>query len=125
MVAEHAGREALKQVMDPELKRSLVDLNMVRDVRVSEEGVRVTLALTTLGCPMKQRIVQDAKDAVSALPGVASVEVDLTAMTRILSLMTVCQRPGAPLGSAASASRAINRSSGRTALRIFFIVSLP
>lgn len=82
MVAEHAVREALKQVMDPELRRSLVDLNMVRDIRVSEEGVRVTLALTTLGCPMKHRIVHDVKNAVSALPGVASVEVDLTAMTR-------------------------------------------
>ncbi len=82
MVAEHSVREALKQVLDPELKRSLVDLNMVRDIRVSEGEVRVTLALTTLGCPMKQRIVQDVKNAVSALTGVASVEVDLTVMTR-------------------------------------------
>lgn len=82
MAAESAVWEALRNVQDPELKKSLVDLHMVRDVRISAEEVRVTLALTTLGCPMKKRIVQDVKDAVGLLEGVSVVEVDLTAMTR-------------------------------------------
>jgi ATP-binding protein involved in chromosome partitioning len=82
MVTENAIWNALRKVKDPELKKSLVDLHMVRDIQIGAEEVRVTLALTTLGCPMKQRIVQEVKEALRALEGVAAVEVDLTAMTR-------------------------------------------
>lgn len=82
MIQEAAVREALKKVLDPELKKSLVDLQMVRDIQVGEDSVRVTLALTTLGCPMKKRIVQDVKEAVLQVAGVGSVEVELTVMSR-------------------------------------------
>jgi ATP-binding protein involved in chromosome partitioning len=61
MISENAVRDALKGVMDPELKRSLVDLHMVRNIQTGTDDVRVTLALTTLGCPMKHRIVQEGK----------------------------------------------------------------
>lgn len=83
MVSENSVLDALRGVLDPELHRSLVDLGMVREIQVGGTGdVRVILALTTLGCPMKQRITGEVKDAVSALPGVLSVEVELTVMTR-------------------------------------------
>ncbi len=82
MASKSAIWDALRRVHDPELKKSLVDLQMVRDVVIRDQDVRVTLALTTLGCPMKQRIVKEVKDAVKAIEGVSTVEVELTAMTR-------------------------------------------
>jgi Mrp family chromosome partitioning ATPase len=67
--------------MDPELHKSLIELGMVREVQIQESRVEITLALTTMGCPLKDQIVGDVKDAVGALEGVESVNVDLTEMT--------------------------------------------
>jgi Mrp family chromosome partitioning ATPase len=67
--------------MDPELHKSLIELGMVREVRIEGSQVAITLALTTLGCPLKDQIVGDVKWAVSALGGVQGVEVELTEMT--------------------------------------------
>jgi len=74
-------RRALEEVMDPELHRSLIDLGMVRDVRINRARVALTLALTTLGCPLKDQIEGDVKAAVGALEGVKEVVVELTEMT--------------------------------------------
>jgi Mrp family chromosome partitioning ATPase len=73
--------EALKGVKDPELDRSLVELGMVHDVVVEDARVQLTLALTTLACPLKDRIVSDARRAILGLDGVQSVEVTLREMT--------------------------------------------
>ncbi len=73
--------EVLKEVKDPELNRSLVDLNMIRDVKVEGDKVKVTVALTIAGCPMKKRIAEDVRQAVLKVPGVKEVEVELTTMT--------------------------------------------
>ena len=77
MVQEAQVLEALKGVMDPELGRSLVDLGMIQDVRIEGGRVEFTLALTTLACPLKDRISGEAKAAVAALKGVESVTVTL------------------------------------------------
>jgi len=74
--------EALKNVDDPELGESLVDLGMVHDVEVEGESVRFTLALTTMACPLRDRIVGDARQAVLALEGVEEVDVSLREMTQ-------------------------------------------
>ncbi|MBE9506497.1 MAG: Mrp/NBP35 family ATP-binding protein [Chloroflexi bacterium] len=74
--------EALKGVNDPELGKSLVELGMVHDVEVEGEVVRFTLALTTLACPLKERIMDDARQAVLALDGVGDVQVSLREMTQ-------------------------------------------
>jgi Mrp family chromosome partitioning ATPase len=66
--------------MDPELHRNLVELGMVRQVRIADGQVDITLALTTLGCPLRGQIVDDVKSAVGALEGVQSVDVELTEM---------------------------------------------
>jgi ATP-binding protein involved in chromosome partitioning len=73
--------QALQGVTDPELKRNLVELGMVRDVAVSDGAVHVTLALTTLACPLKERIVADVEQAVRALGGVQQVDVELKEMS--------------------------------------------
>jgi len=72
---------ALSKVMDPELNRSLVDLGMVRNIRVKDGRVSLDLALTTLACPLKDRISQEAREAVLALEDVERVEVNLTEMS--------------------------------------------
>lgn len=94
-------KQALGKVLDPELRRSLIELGMVRDIKVGGVKVTVTLALTTLACPLKDRIVGDARAAILALPGVAEAEIDLVAMSakeKMAALGGVGERErGAPL----------------------------
>lgn len=73
--------EALRPVQDPELHRSIVDLDMVRDVSVDLPVIRVQIALTIPGCPLKAEIQQRVSGAVTALSGVERVELDFTSMT--------------------------------------------
>ncbi|MGI0489512.1 Mrp/NBP35 family ATP-binding protein [Pantanalinema rosaneae CENA516] len=73
--------EVLKPVEDPELRKSLVDLNMIRNVKVDDGNVSFTLVLTTPACPLRQFIVEDCERAVKTLPGVKTIAVDVTAET--------------------------------------------
>jgi ATP-binding protein involved in chromosome partitioning len=81
LVSESQIRAALEKVMDPELHKSLIELGMVRQVRIEDNRVHVTLALTTLACPLKDQIVGDVKATVGALDTVDDVAVELTEMT--------------------------------------------
>jgi Mrp family chromosome partitioning ATPase len=81
LTTEAEIRKALEGVHDPELHKSLIELGMIREVRIEGEQVEITLALTTLGCPLKDQIVGDVKQTVGALEGVRSVEVELVEMT--------------------------------------------
>lgn len=73
--------EVLKPVQDPELRKSLVELNMIRNVKIDGGTVNFTLVLTTPACPLRQFIVEDCERAVKTLPGVERVVVDVTAET--------------------------------------------
>jgi ATP-binding protein involved in chromosome partitioning len=73
--------EALRPVEDPELHRSIVDLDMVRSVRVDGSQVDVQIALTVPGCPLRGEITRRVTDAVVALEGVDAVELDFTVMS--------------------------------------------
>lgn len=73
--------EVLQPVQDPELQKSLVDLNMIRNVKVENGIATFTLVLTTPACPLREMIVDDCKKAVQTLPGIESVEVEVTAET--------------------------------------------
>ena len=73
--------EALRPVEDPELHRSIVDLGMVKEVVQADGNVRVMIALTTPGCPLKNEINTRVRSAVMDLGGVEAVQVDFTAMT--------------------------------------------
>jgi ATP-binding protein involved in chromosome partitioning len=81
LTTEAAVRKALEGVMDPELHKSLIELGMIRRVRIDGDRVDITLALTTLGCPLKEQIVGNVKQVVGALKGVKSVEVEMAEMT--------------------------------------------
>jgi len=68
--------KALEAVIDPELRRSIVELDMVRSVQINELGVvDVTVSLTTSGCPVRGHFQTSVQSAISALPGVTGVNV--------------------------------------------------
>ncbi|NQY55615.1 MAG: Mrp/NBP35 family ATP-binding protein [Ilumatobacteraceae bacterium] len=74
--------EALRPVEDPELHRSIVDLNMLRGVDLRGDGtVGVQIALTVPGCPLKGEITRRVSEAATALDGVDRIDVDFTVMT--------------------------------------------
>src|SRR3989454_7224320 len=75
--------EALRNVLDPEIGRSIVDLNMVRDITVDDGNVTVKIALTVAHCPLAKTLQTDAENAVRKLGDVRSVKVDTTTMTRM------------------------------------------
>jgi len=80
-VTEPQVVDALRPVQDPELRRSIVDLGMVREVRIDGPRVAVQVALTVPGCPMKAEIQQSVAGAVEALDGVDATDVEFTVMT--------------------------------------------
>ncbi|GFZ97858.1 Mrp/NBP35 family ATP-binding protein [Okeania sp. KiyG1] len=73
--------DVLRPVQDPELQKSLVELNMIRNIKVNDGQVEFTLVLTTPACPLREFIVEDCQKAVKQLPGVKEVIVDVTAET--------------------------------------------
>ena len=70
---------ALSKVIEPELHRDLVSLNMIRDVEIKGSLVSFTVMLTTPACPLKDEIESQARAAVLAIPGVQEVSVTLDA----------------------------------------------
>jgi len=74
--------EGLREVLDPEIGISIVDLNMVRDVRVSGGNVDVTIALTVAHCPLAKTLQTDVEKALKKIGEVKSVKVNTTAMSR-------------------------------------------
>ena len=85
MSAATPDREAvlrvLRDVHDPELHRSIVDLGMVGDVEVRGGRVLVAIRLTVAGCPLKAEIQKRVTEAVAPLPGVEAIQVTMDAMT--------------------------------------------
>jgi ATP-binding protein involved in chromosome partitioning len=79
---------ALRTVQDPDLKRDLVTLNMVKSVEVDEKSGRVSVVveLTTPACPLKKKIEDDCRAAISKVPGVGTVDVQMTAKVTTASL---------------------------------------
>jgi ATP-binding protein involved in chromosome partitioning len=73
---------ALSGVLDPEIKRPITDLGMVKSVTIGDGGaVRVEVWLTVAGCPLRDTITRDVTAAVTAVPGVTGVRVDLDVMS--------------------------------------------
>ena len=74
--------DALKVVVDPDLRKDIVSLGFVKNVQIDGGTVRFTIELTTPACPVKDVMKAQAEAAVSALAGVASVEIAMTAIVR-------------------------------------------
>jgi ATP-binding protein involved in chromosome partitioning len=105
--------DALRPVEDPELHRSIVDLGMVRSVRIDGQSVQVEIALTVPGCPLKNEIQRRVGEAVHAFDDVQNVEVTFDVMSdeeraRVRELMV--GDPKATAGSQAAHGHAEGRT---------------
>ncbi len=70
--------EALHEVYDPELGVNLVDLGLIYDVTIKEDGfVTITMTLTTPGCPIHEAIGEGVSAALQDVPGLTSGEIQL------------------------------------------------
>src|SRR4051812_27934574 len=73
--------KALEQVIDPELKRNVVELDMVRDVRLDGGYVTVEIALTVAGCPLRSSFEEQVGRALAPIEGVDRVSLEFDVMT--------------------------------------------
>lgn len=77
MVGEDEIRSAMKTVEDPELGVNVVDLGLLYAVGIDDDGhVTLDMTLTSMGCPLTEQILGDARAAVGPLDGVTSVDVN-------------------------------------------------
>jgi ATP-binding protein involved in chromosome partitioning len=108
--------KALEVVIDPELHRSIVELDMVRSIDVSANGVvDVTVSLTTPGCPIKGHFQTAVAEAVSALDGVSHVNVyfDVLNDAQKAALQQKLGRGSLPDGSLAQVANVLCIGSGK------------
>ena len=105
--------EALRPVEDPELHRSIVDLDMVHDVAVSSQGVSLTVTLTVAGCPMRNEITDRVTKALTPLTSGGGVSINFGVMTdaqREKVRMMLNGNPGASAGSGQAHGHAEGRA---------------
>src|SRR5690606_31404367 len=76
-----AIRTELEKVLDPEIRRPITELGMVRSVEVDGGDVVVGIDLTTAGCPLRSTITKDVTAAAQRVEGVADVRVDMGVMS--------------------------------------------
>jgi metal-sulfur cluster biosynthetic enzyme len=74
---EEMVREALKEVIDPEIGVNIVDLGMVYGVDVGEGEAKITMTLTTPMCPLSEYIDQAVKESLEVFPSLRLVDVNL------------------------------------------------
>ena len=108
--------KALEAVIDPELRRSIVELEMVRSIDTADGLVRVTVSLTTPGCPIRSHFETAVQQAVGGLAGVQRVQVsfDVLSDTEKAGLQQKLGRPGGlPEGALAQVSNVVCIGSGK------------
>src|SRR2546421_1102660 len=110
-------REALRAVIDPELRRSIVELDMVRSIQVHDSTgvVDVTVSLTTAGCPIRNHFEDGVAKAVRGLDGVTGVNVDFDVLTdqQKSSLQQRLGRGSLPEGALAAVGNIVCIASGK------------
>jgi ATP-binding protein involved in chromosome partitioning len=80
MVSKDAIMQVLSGIDDPELKRPLTDLDMIKSVEINDGRVDIAILLTVPGCPLKDKISNDVRTSVSLIPDVESVGVTFDVM---------------------------------------------
>jgi metal-sulfur cluster biosynthetic enzyme len=78
LFSEEVVREALREVLDPEMRLSIVDLGLVYGIEIDGAKVRVTYTLTSPACPLAPVIAEEMRRAVLGIPGVRHVDLSLT-----------------------------------------------
>lgn len=77
MLNEDSVMEALRTVFDPELGLNVVDLGLIYGIEINGDQVKVTMTLTTQGCPMHDAMVSWVKEALEGLEGVNDSDVEI------------------------------------------------
>ena len=77
-ITENAVLAALHTVQDPDLRKDLVTLGMIKAVRITGNDVAFTVELTTPACPLKEQIEADCRRAVSEIPGIGDIKITMT-----------------------------------------------
>jgi len=116
LVTEAQIRKALEVVIDPELRRSIVELDMVRSIEISDGGaVHVTVSLTTAGCPIRSHFQTAVAQAAGSVPGVTRVEVSFDVLddTQKAALARKLGRSSLPDGALAEVANVICVGSGK------------
>jgi ATP-binding protein involved in chromosome partitioning len=117
MPSQDEVREALRAVIDPELRRSIVELDMVRSIEIHDSTgvVDVTVSLTTAGCPIRNHFEDGVAQAVRALDGVTGVNVDFDVLSdqQKSNLQQKLGRGSLPEGALAEVSNIICVASGK------------
>lgn len=113
MIDRQQVMDALAEVQDPELHKSLVELNMVRDVEIAGSDVKVTIALTTAGCPLKETIQQSVEERLARISGIGKIEVVLGAMTQEERAQMFSTQFNSPITAPDSKTQVIGVASGK------------
>ena len=79
-VTETMVYDALKKVVDPELKHNIVELGFIQEMEIVDDYVHLEIQLTTPHCPFAENIVAQIKRAVEGVEGVKRVEVERACM---------------------------------------------
>lgn len=74
--------EALRGVLDPDLRKDIVSLGFIRNLEIGDGRVRFDITLTTPACPVKDQMRDQARSLVAALPGVSHVDINMTSEVR-------------------------------------------
>lgn len=77
MITKEKIIQALKEVIDPEIGVSLIEMNLIKDILIEGDKVKVKMTLTTPRCPLANQLVGDVKRKVESLEGVKEAEVEL------------------------------------------------
>lgn len=78
MATEEQVTEALKVVNDPEIGMNIVDLGLVYDVSVTDDGeAHIVFTLTSMGCPIGPMLDQEMREVVEAVPGIKNVTTEM------------------------------------------------
>jgi len=97
LVTEEQVRQALRNVLDPEIGKPIEDIGMLQGIDVQDGLVRVHVLITIEGCPLKDRITNDVTNALQPVEGVERVEVELSPMSEGQRAELVAKlRGGAP-----------------------------
>ena len=113
---EEQVKEKLTAVIDPELRRNIVELGMVRSIEIKEDGqINVTVSLTTPGCPIRSHFQDAVVQQVSSLDGVTGVGVgfDVLSDEEKAGLMQTLGRGKLPQGALAQVKNVIGIASGK------------
>jgi metal-sulfur cluster biosynthetic enzyme len=79
-ITETMIMDALRKVMDPELRHNVVELGFIQEIEIVDDYVHLDIQLTTPNCPFADQIVGDMKNAVAKVNGVKKVEVERACM---------------------------------------------